>query len=50
MLLEHLGLEAPARRLDAAVSRAYADGRRLTRDQGGTASTEEFADAVIEAL
>jgi isocitrate/isopropylmalate dehydrogenase len=50
LLLEHLGLEAFARRLDAAVSRVYAEGRTLTRDQGGTASTEAFADAVIAAL
>ncbi len=50
MLLEHLGLEAPARRLDAAISRVYAEGRTLTRDQGGTASTEDFASALIEAL
>jgi isocitrate/isopropylmalate dehydrogenase len=50
MLLEHLGLEAPARRLDAAITRVYAEGRSLTRDQGGTSGTEEFARAVIEAL
>jgi len=50
MLLEHLGLEVYARRLDAALSRVYAKGETLTRDQGGSASTRAFADAVIEAL
>jgi isocitrate/isopropylmalate dehydrogenase len=50
LLLEHVGLAEPARRLDAAISRVYAEGKRITRDQGGAASTEEFADGVIAAL
>ncbi len=50
MLLEHIALPEPARRLDASISRVYAEGKRITRDQGGSASTEEFADAVIDAL
>ncbi len=50
MLLDHLGLRDHARRLDDAISRVYAEGKRLTRDQGGSASTEEFAGAVIDAL
>ncbi len=50
MLLEHLKLREPARRLDAAITEVYAAGRALTRDQGGDASTEEFADAVMAHL
>ncbi|MBI2156329.1 MAG: hypothetical protein HYU26_05390 [Candidatus Rokubacteria bacterium] len=45
-----LGLAAEAGRLEAAVARVYRDGRRLTRDQGGTATTREFCKAVLEAL
>jgi isocitrate/isopropylmalate dehydrogenase len=50
MLLEHVGLGDAADRLDVAIGAVYADGRTLTGDQGGSAATEEFADAVSEAL
>lgn len=50
MLLEYLGLNAAAKQLDAAVSAAYEEGKALTTDQGGTASTEAFADAVRSKL
>jgi isocitrate/isopropylmalate dehydrogenase len=50
MLLEHLGLDAPARRLDEAIGTVYEEGRTITTDLGGTATTEEFAAAVAEAL
>lgn len=50
MMLEYLGFAAAARRLEVAVERVYAEGRRLTPDQGGSASTTEFCDAVAETL
>ncbi len=50
MMLEHMGLVAEAQRLEAAVARVYRDGRHLTRDQGGTATTREFCKATLEAL
>ncbi len=50
LLLHHLGFAAHAHRLEAAVERVYADGRALTPDQGGSASTTEFCDAVGRAL
>jgi isocitrate/isopropylmalate dehydrogenase len=50
MMLDYLGFTDAARRLDAAVERVYADGRVLTPDQGGTASTAEFCHAVAEKL
>jgi isocitrate/isopropylmalate dehydrogenase len=46
MMLDYLGFEDAARRLEAAVARVYADGEPLTPDQGGRATTLEFADAV----
>ena len=50
MMLEHLGMNAQASRLDRAVSAVYAAGRALTPDQGGSASTEACGDALIAAL
>ena len=46
MMLEYLGLEAEAQRLEKAVYKVYEEGKHLTRDQGGTASTIEFCAAV----
>jgi len=50
MMLDHLGETQAARRIDAALHRVYREGKHLTRDVGGTATTEEFASAVIAAL
>lgn len=50
LLLEHFGYADAARALDEAVSAVYAGGRTLTADQGGTATTTQFAQAVIGAL
>jgi len=49
MMLEHMGLAAEARRLDAAVARVSWESKTLTADQGGKASTRDFARAVLEA-
>jgi 3-isopropylmalate dehydrogenase len=50
MMLDHLGLADEAARLQAAVASVYRSGTTLTRDQGGTATTKEFARAVLGAL
>jgi isocitrate/isopropylmalate dehydrogenase len=50
MMLEWLALDDHAGRLDGAISRVYAAGKTLTPDQGGTATTEEMAQAVIAEL
>ena len=50
MMLEYLGMPESAARVEQAVARVYADGGTLTPDQGGTASTTEFAEAVTRAL
>ena len=50
MMLEYLGFAEAARQLGTAVERVYALGGPLTADQGGTASTDEFRDAVAAAL
>jgi isocitrate/isopropylmalate dehydrogenase len=50
MMLEYLGFDAAAQRLEQAIARVYAKGETLTRDQGGRASTEAFCEAVAQQL
>lgn len=50
MMLEHLGEIGAARRLQRAIEKVYQQGRTLTPDVGGSASTREFTDAVVEAV
>jgi 3-isopropylmalate dehydrogenase len=49
MLRHGLGMEAEAARIESAVDRALAEGLR-TADLGGSASTDEAADAVLAQL
>jgi isocitrate/isopropylmalate dehydrogenase len=46
MMLHHLGFAEDGERLQRAIEAVYAEGRSLTRDQGGAASTEDFCAAV----
>lgn len=50
MLLLHLGETAAARKLQNAVEAVYREGKYLTGDVGGTASTQEFTDAVVRTI
>src|SRR5271166_2764400 len=50
MMLVHLGENGAAGRLKKAVEAVYAEGKHVTRDIGGSASTKQFTDAVIKAL
>jgi isocitrate dehydrogenase (NAD+) len=50
MMLEHLGHEACARRIRDGLEAVVREGKTLTRDLGGTAGTQQFADAIIEKL
>jgi isocitrate/isopropylmalate dehydrogenase len=50
LMLEYLGQDDTAERLDRAISRVYAEGHALTPDQGGSASTTEFCAAVRSSL
>lgn len=50
LLLDELGRERPARRLEIAVNDVLSRGRTLTPDLGGSATTEAFTDAVIDTL
>src|SRR5262245_27047241 len=50
MLLNHVHEEAIAERIKGAYNAVLDDGAVRTRDLGGAASTDEFADAVIGHL
>ena len=45
LMLIHLDEQAAAARLRSAIERTYAEGKHLTMDVGGQASTNEFTDA-----
>lgn len=48
MMFDYLGLREAAHTLDSAVRGVIAEGRCLTPDLGGTASTHDFGRAVAE--
>jgi len=50
MMLDHLNEHPAARRIEAALEKVYREGKHVTRDLGGRATTQEFTDAVISAL
>lgn len=50
LMLDYLGWPDAAMRLDRAITHVYADGRTLTPDQGGSASTTAFCAAVRGVL
>jgi isocitrate dehydrogenase (NAD+) len=50
LMLSHLEERDAARHLQKAIREVYAEGKHLTGDVGGSASTVEFTDAVIGKL
>ncbi len=50
MLLDHLGENAAADRVNAAVLKVLNDGRTVTADLGGNASTQQVGDEVVRLL
>lgn len=50
MLLEHIGESEAASRVRAAVAAVIREGKHVTYDQGGSASTSEMGNAVVVAL
>lgn len=50
LMLNYLGEKKASQRLQHAIEHVYAEGRHLTRDVGGQASTTQFTDAVIRAV
>jgi isocitrate/isopropylmalate dehydrogenase len=50
MMLDHLNMKEEALALERAVAEVYKEGKYLTPDQGGKASTKEFAQAVLRKI
>lgn len=50
LMLGHLSLHREADSLENAVAAVYRDGKGLTRDQGGHATTMEFAQTVLREI
>jgi isocitrate dehydrogenase (NAD+) len=50
LLLEHVEQAETATRLRSALEKVVREGWSRTRDRGGTATTREFADAIVRAL
>jgi len=50
MMLEHLGENEAASRVMEAINAVLAEGRYLTYDLGGSAGTQEMADAIVRRL
>ena len=50
LMLNHLGEQAAAERIEQALIKVYKEGKHVTKDVGGKAGTQEFTDAVIAAL
>lgn len=50
MMLNHLGELEAAVKIEAAVAKVIKEGKDVTADLGGTAGTDEFADAIIKAM
>jgi 3-isopropylmalate dehydrogenase len=50
MMFDYLGMRGEGRSLEDAVARVYRQGKCLTADQGGRASTSEFGEAVLKEI
>jgi len=50
MMLEHLGHQEAAQAIEDAIARVLAEGKVLTPDLGGTASTTELGKAIADAI
>ena len=50
LMLAHLGERDAAQRLQRAIEGVYAEGKHLTADQGGTATTSDFTAAIIDRM
>jgi isocitrate dehydrogenase (NAD+) len=50
MMLEHFGEDDRARKIRRAIEATIREGKSITRDLGGSASTDQFTDAIIAKL
>jgi isocitrate dehydrogenase (NAD+) len=50
MMIHHIGEHAVADKIRKAYDAVLTEGKSLTRDLGGSAGTEQFADALVEKM
>lgn len=50
LMLNHIEERAAATKIETAMLQVFEEGKVRTRDIGGTSSTDEFADAIIEKI
>ena len=50
MMLRYLDLPDHAKRIESSIKKVLSDGKVLTKDVGGTATTKDFTSAVIHNL
>jgi len=50
LMLRHINERAAAEKVEGAMLKVFTEGQVRTRDVGGTATTDEFADAIISAM
>lgn len=50
MMLRHLGERAAAKRIESALEKVLKQGDHATRDLGGTATTKQFAQAIVKEI
>ena len=50
LMLNYIGEASTASRVEQALWNVYREGKHMTRDLGGSATTNQFTDAVIAAL
>jgi isocitrate dehydrogenase (NAD+) len=49
-MLNHIEEREAAERIEHAMLEVFSEGKVRTRDIGGTATTDEFADVIISKL
>lgn len=50
LMLHHIGETKAAQRIEWAINRLYQEGKCLTADVGGTASTESMTDEIVHLI
>ena len=50
MMLDHIHESTAARRIESALHKVYREGKSITRDVGGTATTAQFTEEIIRNL
>jgi isocitrate dehydrogenase (NAD+) len=50
MMLRHMSLTSHANKIEKAIFDTLADGKSITGDLGGKASTSDYANAIIQRI